>query len=70
MENNKNTNIFSQEKICNDIEYAKAQQITELLLNCGLISLLEYNKLCELNLKSFSPIFEKIMPNLVDNNCV
>ncbi len=61
-------NIFSQEKISTDIQYYRSQEIAKTLLELGLISLLEYNKLCELNFKSFSPIFGKIMPNLVDNN--
>lgn len=65
---NSNDNIFSQEKISADVKYYRSQEIAKNLLELGLISLLEYNKLCELNCKSFSPIFAKIMPNVVDNN--
>lgn len=44
-----------------DFNYYRAQKVAEAMLECGLISLVEYNKLTELNLKSFSPFLAEIM---------
>lgn len=57
-------NHISDEKIRQEIAYYRAQQIAKLLLDSGLISLLEYNNLSELNRKTFSPILAEIMPRL------
>lgn len=57
-------NHISNEKITQDISYYRAQEIAKLLFDSGLISLLEYNNLSELNLKTFSPILVEIMPRL------
>ena len=53
---------ISNEKITQDIAYHRAQEIAKLLFDSGLISLLEYNNLSELNRKTFSPILTEIMP--------
>ena len=55
---------ISNEKTRQDIAYYRAQEISKLLFDSGLISLLEYNNLSELNLKTFSPILAEIMPRL------
>ena len=55
---------INDEKIRRDIAYYRAQEIAKLLFDSGLISLLEYNNLSELNRKTFSPILAEIMPRL------
>lgn len=46
----------------NEFDYYRSQKLLELLLECGLISLLEFNKITELNRQSFSPFLAEIMP--------
>ena len=50
-----------------DVDYYRAQKIANSLLSSGLISLVQFNKLTELNRKSFSPFLTEIMPEIVDN---
>jgi len=52
----------SQEQLQRETDYARAQRILESLLQNGLISLSEFNKITELNRKSFSPALAQIMP--------
>ena len=59
--------LFTAEHFQKDIDYYKAQKIADALLNSGLISLAQFNKLTELNRKSFSPFLAEIMPETVDN---
>jgi len=40
----------------------RAQQILTSMLEKGLITLSEFNKITELNRKTFSPLFAEIMP--------
>lgn len=53
----------SQEQLQRETDYARAQGILESLLQNGLISLSEFNKITELNRKSFSPSLAQIMPS-------
>ncbi len=48
--------------IQNEFDYYRSQKLLELLLECGLISLLEFNKITKLNRQSFSPFLAEIMP--------
>lgn len=48
---------MDQQKIIDEIEYYKAQTITELLYASGKITFDEYDKLTDLNRKTFSPLF-------------
>ena len=57
---------MEQQKIIDEINYHKAQTITELLYKSGLISFVEYDKLTELNRKSFSPLFVDLLPKTLD----
>ena len=50
-------------KLLDEFDYYRAQKALEVLLKCGLISLLEFNKITELNRKSFSPFLAEIMPD-------
>ncbi len=52
---------ISQEQLQREVDYVKAQQILKSMLNCGLISLSEFNKITDLNRKTFSPLLAEIM---------
>ena len=54
----------STEQLQRDAGYHKAQQLLQNLLDSGLISLSEYNKITLLNRKTFSPYLAEIMPNI------
>ena len=47
-----------------DYDYFKAQETAKLMLSAGLISLSEFNKLTQINRKTFSPIWAEIMPKI------
>ena len=53
---------FTQERIQGDLDYKMAQQIAKSMLDSGLISSTEFNKLSDINLETFSPLFEEIYP--------
>jgi hypothetical protein len=52
----------SQEQLRREVDYARAQKILESMLNQGLISLSEFDKITTLNRESFSPAMAEIMP--------
>lgn len=51
-------------EIQQDYDYFIAQRTSEALLSAGLISLVEFNKLTQLNRDTFSPMFVEIMPRI------
>lgn len=51
-------------EIQQDYDYFMAQKACEVLLSDGLISLVEFNKLTQLNRDTFSPMFVEIMPKI------
>ncbi|MCQ4022510.1 MULTISPECIES: SHOCT domain-containing protein [unclassified Ruminococcus] len=51
-------------EIQRDYDYFNAQKTAKALLNSGLISLSEFNKLTLLNRQTFSPINVEIMPKM------
>ena len=53
---------MTDKKLLDEFDYYRAQKMLERLLECGLISLLEFHKITELNRKSFSPFLVEIMP--------
>lgn len=53
---------FTQERIQGDLDYKMAQQIAKSMLDSGLISSTEFNKLSDINLETFSPLFAEIYP--------
>ena len=53
---------FTQERIQGDLNYKRAQAIAKTMLDSGLISVAEFNKLSDINLETFSPLFEEIYP--------
>ena len=54
---------ISQEQLQHELDYVRAQRILESMLQNGLISLSEFNKITALNRKSFSPALAQIMPS-------
>ena len=63
-----NTNVpsgyFTQERIQGDLNYKRAQAIAKTMLDSGLISIAEFNKLTAINRETFSPLFAEIMPEI------
>ena len=57
---------MEQQKIIDEVNYHKAQKITESLYKSGLISFDEYDKLTQLNRLSFSPLFVDLLPKTLD----
>ena len=55
---------ITQEQLQREVDYYRAQQVLGILLQNGLISKSEYNKITQLNRESFSPLLAKIMPSL------
>ena len=51
-----------QEQLQREVDYIRAQRILDSMLQGGLISLSEFNKIPALNRKSFSPALAQIMP--------
>ena len=47
-----------------DYDYFRAQEVAKSMLDSGLISLLEFNKLTLLNRQTFSPLYVEIMPEI------
>nr|WP_171973444.1 SHOCT domain-containing protein [Dehalococcoides mccartyi] len=51
-----------QEQLQREVDYVRAQRILDSMLQNGLISLSEFNKITALNRQSFSPALAQIMP--------
>lgn len=49
-----------------ELGYFMAQKITEKMLEKGLISFDEYDKLTALNRQSFSPLYADLLPKRLD----
>ena len=64
----KTTNVqsgyFTQERIQGDLDYCRAQAIAKKMLDYGLISMTEFNKLNAIYRETFSPLFAEIMPKI------
>ncbi|MEG3038723.1 MAG: hypothetical protein RR788_00345 [Erysipelotrichaceae bacterium] len=64
MDTNKNDvqiPVVTKDQLQNEFDYMVAQQILQNLLEKGLISLGEFNKISALNLAKFSPELASIM---------
>lgn len=57
---------MGQQDIINEINYYRAQKITEQLYAAGMISFDEYDKLTALNRKTFSPFLVDLLPKTLD----
>ena len=60
---------MDHQDIINEVNYYRAQQITEQLYAAGMISFVEYDKLTALNRKSFSPLLVDLLPKTLDKSC-
>lgn len=61
---------MEQQKIIDEINYFKAQSITDLLYQQNLISFVEYDKLTELNRQTFSPLFADLFPKTLEKSSI
>lgn len=61
---------MEQKKVIDEIEYYMAQRLTELLYQNKLISFDEYDKLTELNRRTFSPLYADLLPKTLDKASV
>jgi hypothetical protein len=59
---NNKMSFVSHEQMQREVDYVRAQQILTSMLEKGLITLSEFNKITELNRKTFSPLLAEIMP--------
>ena len=59
---------MEQQKIIDEINYYKAQEITELLYANGMITFDEYDKLTDLNRQSFSPLYAELLPKSLEKS--
>ena len=57
-------NNITSEALQNEYNYVLAQQITKRLLEAGLITKDEFNKITAKNRESCSPLLGRIMPKL------
>lgn len=55
---------ITQEELQRDYNYYRAQKTAETMLELGLISLSEFNKLTQINRDTFSPFLAEIMPEI------
>lgn len=53
---------YTEEEMQREYDYIRAEQMTKKLLNKGLITEEEFDKITALNRKSFSPFLSEIMP--------
>ena len=60
---------MDQQDIINEINYYRAQKITEQLYAAGMISFDEYDKITALNRQSFSPLYADLLPKTLDKSC-
>ena len=65
-ENHLDSRSVSHQKILDEIGYYKAQAITELLYSAGLITFDEYDKLTEINRRTFSPLYADLLPKALE----
>ena len=57
-------NTIKDEDIQRDFDYYMAQRVAEQLKNAGLISIDEFNKLTQLNRRTFLPMNVEILPKI------
>ena len=61
---NVQSGYFTQKRIQSNLDYYRAQTIAKKMLDDGLISVDEFNKLTAINQETFSPLFAEIMPKI------
>lgn len=63
IENSTPTREVTTEQLQREFDYFRAERLLKTLLEKGLITTLEFNKITELNRKTFSPFLAEIMPS-------
>ena len=59
---------MDQQKIIDELNYYKAQALTELLYACDMITFDEYDKLTDLNRQTFSPLYADLLPKSLEKS--
>jgi hypothetical protein len=57
------SNFYTNKRIQDELNYQRAKAITDTMLQCGLLSPDEYNKVMNINLRTFPPLFSEIFPH-------
>ncbi len=55
---------FTTERLRNELDYRRAQDIAKKMFERGLISEAEFGRLTAVNRETFSPLFAEIMPRI------
>ena len=59
---------MEQQKIFDELNYYRAQKITEKLYGAGLITFDEYDRITQKNRKIFSPVFADLLPKTLEKS--
>lgn len=59
---NKEKHHYTEEELQHEYDYIRTEQMTKKLLDKGLITVDEFNKIMKLNQRIFSPNLVEIMP--------
>lgn len=59
---NKEKHQYTEEELQHEYDYIRVEQMTKKLLDKGLITVDEFNKIMKLNRQIFSPNLVEIMP--------
>ena len=59
---------MDQQKIIDELNYYKAQALTELLYARDMITFDEYDKLTDLNRQTFSPLYADLLPKSLEKS--
>ena len=59
---------MEQNQVIDEINYYKAQAITELLYASCMITFDEYDKLTDLNRQTFSPMYVDLLPKSLEKS--
>lgn len=54
--------VLTNEQLQHELDYFRSEKILNSMLKKGLISEVEFNKIMELNRKTFTPFLAEIMP--------
>lgn len=61
-------NYYTDDRILSELAYQQAQKVAQNLLDLGMISNNEFNKLCDINCETFPPLFAEIFPKSLAMN--
>ena len=59
---------MEKQKIIDEINFYRAQSVAELLYASGKITFDEYDKLTELNRRTFSPMYADLLPKTLETS--